>query len=119
VIGTHTHTQTADDQIFPGGTAFLCDAGMCGPVHSCLGREIDPIIQRFLTGRPVLYPVAKGAVKLHGVVVDIDEASGRALSIERLALLHDTPAPPSSPAQNTETARADLPNASHAPEASD
>jgi calcineurin-like phosphoesterase len=44
VVGTHTHTQTADDQVFPGGTAFLCDAGMCGPVESCLGREIAPII---------------------------------------------------------------------------
>jgi metallophosphoesterase (TIGR00282 family) len=52
VVGTHTHTQTADEQIFPGGTAFLCDAGMCGPAQSCLGREIDPIITRFLTGGP-------------------------------------------------------------------
>jgi metallophosphoesterase (TIGR00282 family) len=85
VIGTHTHTQTADEQIFPGGTAFLCDAGMCGPIESCLGREIDPIIQRFLTSRPILYPVAKGAVKLHGVIIDIDETNGRALAIERLA----------------------------------
>ena len=90
VIGTHTHTQTADDQIFPGGTAFLCDAGMCGPAESCLGREIDPIIQRFLTSRPILYPVAKGAVKLHGAVIDIDEKSGRALAIERLALAIET-----------------------------
>jgi metallophosphoesterase (TIGR00282 family) len=91
VIGTHTHTQTADDQIFPGGTAFLCDAGMCGPVESCLGREIDPIVQRFLTSRPILYPVAKGAVKLHGAVIDIDEKSGRALAIERLALAVEAP----------------------------
>jgi len=87
VVGTHTHTQTADDQIFPGGTAFLCDAGMCGPVESCLGREIDPIIQRFLTGRPVVYPVAKGPVKLHGALIDIDETTGKALKIERVAEL--------------------------------
>jgi metallophosphoesterase (TIGR00282 family) len=87
VVGTHTHTQTADEQIFPGGTAFLCDAGMCGPTESCLGREIEPIIQRFLTGRPVVYPVAGGAVKLCGAVVEIDEESGKALKIERVSEL--------------------------------
>jgi metallophosphoesterase (TIGR00282 family) len=85
VVGTHTHTQTADEQIFPGGTAFLCDAGMCGPSESCLGREMQPIIQRFLTGRPILYPVAKGPVKLHGVIIDVDELTGRALRVERVA----------------------------------
>jgi hypothetical protein len=85
VVGTHTHTQTADEQIFPGGTAFLCDAGMCGPTESCLGREIEPIIQRFLTGRPVMYPVARGPVKLHGALIEIDEQTGRALKIERIA----------------------------------
>lgn len=87
VVGTHTHTQTADEQIFPGGTAFLCDAGMCGPSESILGREIQPIIQKFLTGRPILYPVAKGPVKLHGAVIDIDETTGRAIAIERVAEL--------------------------------
>ena len=87
VVGTHTHTQTADEQIFPGGTAFLCDAGMCGPVESCLGREIAPIIQRFLTCRPVLYPVAGGPVKLHGALIEIDEKTGKALRIERVAEL--------------------------------
>jgi len=104
VIGTHTHTQTADDQIFPGGTAFLCDAGMCGPVESCLGREIDPIIQRFLTSRPILYPVAKGRVKLHGVILDIDETSGRALAIERLAEAYEgTPGEPTKQSENDAT----------------
>ena len=88
VIGTHTHTQTADEQIFPNGTAFLCDAGMCGPTESCLGREIDPIIQRFLTSRPVVYPVAKGPVKLHGVMLEIDETTGKATSIERIAEIY-------------------------------
>jgi metallophosphoesterase (TIGR00282 family) len=88
VVGTHTHTQTADDQIFPGGTAFLCDAGMCGPNESCLGREIDPIIQRFLTGRPVMYPVARGPVKLHGALVEIDEHTGKAQRIERVAEMY-------------------------------
>jgi 2',3'-cyclic-nucleotide 2'-phosphodiesterase len=95
VCGTHTHTQTADDQIFPGGTAFLCDAGMCGPSESCLGREIDPIIQRFLTGRPVMFPIAKGPVKLCGALIEIDETNGRALSIERINHLYE-PAPPAS-----------------------
>jgi calcineurin-like phosphoesterase len=85
VVGTHTHTQTADEQIFPGGTAFLCDAGMCGPVESVLGRDIDSILYRFLTGLPVSYPVAKGPVVLHGALIDIDEATGQALHIEREA----------------------------------
>src|SRR5262245_63311792 len=49
VIGTHTHVQTADEQIFPGGTAFLCDSGMCGPVNSILGRAVDPIVNRFIS----------------------------------------------------------------------
>ncbi|MEA3211130.1 MAG: 2,3-cyclic-nucleotide 2-phosphodiesterase [Chthoniobacter sp.] len=87
VCGTHTHTQTADEQIFPGGTAFLCDAGMCGPAESCLGREIQPIIQRFLTGRPVMYPVARGPAKIHGALIEIDEQTGRAVRIERVAQL--------------------------------
>ena len=52
VIGTHTHVQTADEQIFPGGTAFLCDAGMCGPVNSILGRAVDPIMNRFISNLP-------------------------------------------------------------------
>ena len=93
VCGTHTHTQTADEQIFPRGTAFICDAGMCGPAQSCLGREIEPIIQRFLTGRPVLYPVARGPVRVCGALIDIDEQSGRATRIERLSEIWDgTPA---------------------------
>ena len=100
VVGTHTHTQTADEQIFPGGTAFLCDAGMCGPVESILGREIDAIIHRFLISRPVLYPVAKGPVKLHGAIIDIDETTGRAVHIERVAhLVEEAPAPAPAPKQ--------------------
>lgn len=85
VVGTHTHTQTADEQIFPGGTAFLCDAGMCGPSESILGREIDAILKRFLTSQPVSYPVARGPVVLCGAIIDIDETTGRALHIERVA----------------------------------
>jgi metallophosphoesterase (TIGR00282 family) len=85
VAGTHTHVQTADEQIFPGGTAFICDVGMCGPTESVLGREIQPIVQRFYTSMPVNFPVAKGEVKLHGLVVDIDEETGRALTVRRIA----------------------------------
>ncbi|MGA3171269.1 MAG: TIGR00282 family metallophosphoesterase [Chthoniobacteraceae bacterium] len=85
VIGTHTHTQTADERIFPGGTAFLCDAGMCGPTESVLGREIEPIVQRFIHAMPVSFPVARGPVALCGALVEIDETTGRAISIQRVA----------------------------------
>jgi 2',3'-cyclic-nucleotide 2'-phosphodiesterase len=88
VAGTHTHVQTADEQIFPGGTAFICDAGMCGPTESVLGREIQPIIQRFITSMPVNFPVAKGEVTLHGILLDIDTVTGRAKSIRRVAELY-------------------------------
>ena len=93
VIGTHTHVQTADEQIFPGGTAFLCDAGMCGPVNSILGRAIDPIVNRFASNMPAAFPVAGGEVRLRGAVVEIDEATGRAASIRRV----DEPGPVESP----------------------
>lgn len=85
VVGTHTHVQTADEQIFPGGTAFLCDAGMCGPLDSVLGRAIEPVVERFRTSTPSRFPVAGGAVGLRGVMIDLDEASGRALAIIRFA----------------------------------
>lgn len=83
VVGSHTHVQTSDEQIFPGGTAFLCDGGMCGPTESILGRQIEPIINRFITNLPATFPVAKGPVALHGALVDVDEATGKALKIER------------------------------------
>ncbi len=84
VIGTHTHVQTADEQIFPGGTAFLCDAGMCGPIHSILGRQIEPIMNRFVTNLPASFPVAHGEVRLRGALLEIDEKSGRAVRITRI-----------------------------------
>ena len=84
VIGTHTHVQTADEQIFPGGTAFLCDAGMCGPAYSILGRSIEPIVRRFISNLPAPFPVAKGDVRICGAVIQIDEITGRARSITRL-----------------------------------
>jgi metallophosphoesterase (TIGR00282 family) len=84
VIGTHTHVQTADEQIFPGGTAFLCDAGMCGPVNSILGRAIEPIMNRFISNLPASFPVAAGEVRLRGALIDIDERTGRASRIVRV-----------------------------------
>lgn len=83
VVGTHTHVQTADEQVFPGGTAFLCDAGMCGPETSILGREVRPIVDRFLTSMPAMFPIAKGDVLMHGAIVEIDERTGKAHSISR------------------------------------
>jgi metallophosphoesterase (TIGR00282 family) len=85
VIGTHTHVQTADEQIFPGGTAYLSDAGFTGPQESVLGREIDPVIRRFLTGMPQRFDVARNQVVLHGAVIEIDASTGRALNIRRVA----------------------------------
>jgi len=85
VVGTHTHVPTADEQIFPGGTAFLCDAGFTGPQASVLGREIDPVIKRFLTLQPQRFGVAQEDVKLRGVLVEVDESTGKALAIERIA----------------------------------
>ncbi len=87
VVGTHTHVQTADERILPGGTAFLCDAGMCGPVDSILGREAEPVITKFLNAMPSRFPVARGMSQACGVVVEIDPSTGRAGSIQRVARL--------------------------------
>jgi metallophosphoesterase (TIGR00282 family) len=85
VVGTHTHVQTADEQIFPGGTAYLTDAGFTGPHESVLGREIEPVLKRFLTGMPQRFEVAKNAVLLHGCMIEIDEATGKAMKIQRVS----------------------------------
>jgi metallophosphoesterase (TIGR00282 family) len=85
VIGTHTHVQTADEQIFPGGTAYLSDGGFTGPHESVIGREIEPIVRRFMTNMPQKFDVATGRVLLQGAVVEIDDHSGRALAIERVS----------------------------------
>ena len=84
VFGTHTHVQTADERIFPGGTAFLCDAGFTGPQESVLGREIEPIIKRFMTNTPQRFGVAKERVMLQGAIVDVDDSSGSATCICRV-----------------------------------
>ena len=93
LIGTHTHVQTADEQIFPGGTAFLCDAGFTGAHESVLGREIEPVIKRFLTNLPQRFSVASERIKLQGALVDLDEQTGRALGIERISVQLPTPLP--------------------------
>ena len=85
VIGTHTHVQTADEQIFPGGTAFLCDGGFTGPHESIIGREIEPVLRRFLTNAPQKFEVASGRVLLEGAMVEIDDTTGKALSIRRVS----------------------------------
>jgi len=84
VVGTHTHVQTADEQVFPKGTAFLCDAGFTGPHESILGREIAPIIRRFATNTPQRFGVAKDRIFLQGAIIDIEESSGQARSISRI-----------------------------------
>jgi metallophosphoesterase (TIGR00282 family) len=106
VIGTHTHVQTADEQIFPGGTAFLCDAGMCGPVNSILGRAIEPIMNRFISNLPGSFPVAAGEVRLRGALIEIDETTGRALRITRVdeAGLSESAAPEPEPKIDIEQA---------------
>ena len=85
VIGTHTHVQTADEWILPKGTAYLTDAGFTGPHDSVLGREVEPVLRRFLTGLPQRFEVASGRILLQGAVVDIDEATGLARSIVRVS----------------------------------
>jgi len=95
MLGTHTHVQTADETIFPGGTGYLTDAGMCGPDESVLGRSVESVVWRFKTGMPTRFPVAKGPVRLCGAIMDVDGESGRCLAIKRLSLLldNDTPGP--------------------------
>ena len=83
VVGTHTHVQTADERILEQGTAHLTDAGMCGPDRSVLGRSVESVVWRFRTGMPTRFPVAKGRVRLCGLIIDVDEESGKALAVER------------------------------------
>jgi len=87
VVGTHTHVQTADERIFPGGTGYLTDAGMCGPDDSVLGRTVESVVWRFKSGMPTRFPIAKGPVRLCGVIVEVDAENGKCLSIKRFDLL--------------------------------
>jgi metallophosphoesterase (TIGR00282 family) len=84
VLGTHTHIQTADEQILPKGTAYITDVGMTGPYDSVIGRNKDRIIERFLTGMPTRFELGTGDVQLHGVLLEVDETTGKALTISRV-----------------------------------
>ena len=87
VVGTHTHVQTADEQILPNGTAYLTDAGFTGPHDGCLGREIEPVLKKFLTGMPQRFEVARNKIILNGAVIRIDDVTGKATSIQRISEL--------------------------------
>ncbi len=89
VIGTHTHVATADTRILPGGTAYQTDCGMTGPYASVIGVQTDIIIQRFLTGLPVRMEAARHAPELHAVIIDVDEATGKARAVRRHAINGD------------------------------
>lgn len=85
VLGTHTHVQTADERVLPGGTAYIGDVGMAGPRDGIIGGDRAGAIKRFLTGVRVRLEVAEGDALFCAVVVDLDDASGRARSIERIS----------------------------------
>jgi metallophosphoesterase (TIGR00282 family) len=84
VLGTHTHVPTADEQVFPEGTAFVCDVGMTGPYDGVLGRKADRVLSFTLTFVPTPFDVATGDVRLGGAIVDVDGASGKATAIRRI-----------------------------------
>jgi len=84
MIGTHTHIQTADERILPGGTAYLTDAGMTGSCDSVIGVRKDEAIAKFLSQLPTKFEVAKNNLRLNAVAVEVDEKSGKAVSVERI-----------------------------------
>lgn len=84
LYGTHTHVQTADEKILPNGTAYITDIGMTGPYDSVLGVDKDIVIQKFTTLLPVRFEVAKGKAQFNGIVFEVDNNSGKAVSIERI-----------------------------------
>jgi len=84
IVGSHTHIQTADERILPRGSAYITDVGMSGPIDSVIGRKIDDVLERFITQMPTRFEIASENIQLQGVVLDIDEASGKANSIIRI-----------------------------------
>ena len=84
VVGTHTHVATADNRVLPGGTAFITDVGMTGPHDSVIGMETQGILQRFLEAMPTRFSVASENVQMNTALIEVDETTGRARSIERL-----------------------------------
>lgn len=86
VVGTHTHIQTADEQLLPKGTAYITDLGMVGAANSILGMAIEPVINRFLTGRPSKFEVAEGAAIYCAVLIDINDKTNKPVKIERIQI---------------------------------
>lgn len=84
VIGTHTHVQTADEKVSGNGTAYITDAGMTGSMNSVIGMDPMPVLEGIRTGLPQRYMPGKGNVELQGVIIDVDESTGRATAIERI-----------------------------------
>jgi metallophosphoesterase (TIGR00282 family) len=91
VYGTHTHVQTADERVLPGGTAYITDLGMCGPIDSVIGMERETVIKGFISQLPRQFAVAQENVVLQGVVVDVDDRNGRAREIRRLRIPWEPP----------------------------
>ena len=106
VVGTHTHVQTADERILPNGTAYLTDAGMTGPHDSIIGMEREPSLARFLNGMPSQFEPATGNPRLNGVVVEADDKTGRATTIDAYQLLGEGPAGLRSAAERAERVKA-------------
>jgi metallophosphoesterase (TIGR00282 family) len=88
VVGTHTHVQTSDARLLPAGTAFITDAGMTGPHDSVIGVQVELAVRRMRTGMPVRFQTAQDDVRIEGVVVDCDAATGRATAIEPVRIAH-------------------------------
>lgn len=89
LIGTHTHVQTADERIFPNGTAYLSDAGMTGPHDSIIGMNKESVIKKFVMCTPHRFEPAKHGPELNGVIIDVDETTGNANSIERINIKYE------------------------------
>ncbi len=89
VVGTHTHVQTADERVLPGGTAYITDVGMTGPYDSIIGTEKDAALARFRTGLPARFEPATGDPMLKAVLISADEATGKATDIRRLNFTAD------------------------------
>jgi metallophosphoesterase (TIGR00282 family) len=90
VVGTHTHVQTADERILPGGTAFITDLGMTGSYAGCIGMEKEGVIARFLSPATPRPEHSKGGVRICAALIDVDDSTGRAREISRLSLSHES-----------------------------
>jgi metallophosphoesterase (TIGR00282 family) len=84
VVGSHTHVQTADETVLPGGTAYITDTGMCGPLDSVIGMRTEQVLKRFVDQLPVRYDVGEGPPLLQAVAIDVDETTGKARGIRRI-----------------------------------